>query len=60
MRVITGCEKGKQFADKQRKDTKDNKTAGQELTSTAMERQSLYCAAYTLKDTNYVREEARP
>ena len=41
MRVIPECEKGKQFADNQRKDTKDNKGAAQDLTITAMGRQLI-------------------
>ena len=45
MRVIPECDIGKQFADNQRKDTRDNKTAGQDLTGTAMGKHSLYCAA---------------
>jgi hypothetical protein len=49
----------KQFADNELKDTEDNKAAGQDLTGTAMGRQPLCCAAYILKDKNYVREEER-
>jgi len=41
MRVIPECEKGEHFVDKEHKDTEDNKAAGQDLTSTAMGRQSL-------------------
>jgi len=45
MSLIPECEKGKHFADNEGKDTKDNKAAGQDLTSTAVGRHSLQRAA---------------